>query len=42
MLNHEEYEEHEGKFDKLSNRGIGCAIEVHKALSPGLLESAVA
>ena len=27
------------KFDKLSNRIIGCALEVHKNLGPGLLES---
>ena len=27
------------KFDSLSNRVIGCAIEVHRALGPGLLES---
>ena len=27
------------KFDKLSNQIIGCAIEVHKTLGPGLLES---
>jgi len=27
------------KFDKLSNQIIGCAIEVHKNLGPGLLES---
>ena len=27
------------KFDKLSSRVIGCAIEVHKNLGPGLLES---
>jgi hypothetical protein len=27
------------KFDMLSNRIIGCAIEVHKHLGPGLLES---
>ncbi len=26
-------------FDELSNRVIGCAIEVHKTLGPGLLES---
>ena len=26
------------KFDKLSSRVIGCAIEVHKNLGPGLLE----
>ena len=28
------------EFDELSRRVIGCAIEVHKALGPGLLESA--
>ena len=28
------------EFDQLSNRVIGCAIEVHKTLGPGLLESA--
>ncbi len=28
------------EFEKLSNRVIGCAIEVHRALGPGLLESA--
>ena len=27
------------KFSKLSNLVIGCAIEVHKTLGPGLLES---
>ena len=27
------------KFDNLSNRVIGCAIEVHRQLGPGLLES---
>lgn len=27
-------------FDELSGRVIGCALEVHKALGPGLLESA--
>jgi len=26
-------------FDELSNRVIGCAIEVHRNLGPGLLES---
>lgn len=28
------------EFDRLSNQVIGCAIEVHRALGPGLLESA--
>ena len=28
------------EFDPLSRRVIGCAIEVHRALGPGLLESA--
>jgi GxxExxY protein len=27
------------KFDKLSNQVIECAIEVHRNLGPGLLES---
>jgi GxxExxY protein len=27
-------------LSELSNKVIGCAIEVHKALGPGLLESA--
>lgn len=27
------------EFDQLSNRVIGCGIEVHKELGPGLLES---
>jgi GxxExxY protein len=27
------------EFDELSNRVLGCAIEVHRALGPGLLES---
>ena len=39
----ENHEDHEGKrkleFDELSNKVIGCAIEVHKNLGPGLLES---
>lgn len=26
-------------FDRLSNQVIGCAIEVHRELGPGLLES---
>ena len=28
------------EFDDLSHRVIGCAIEVYRALGPGLLESA--
>jgi GxxExxY protein len=28
------------EFDELSKRVIGCAIEVHRHLGPGLLESA--
>lgn len=27
------------EFDSLSNRVIGCALEVHRNLGPGLLES---
>jgi GxxExxY protein len=27
------------KFDRLSNRVIGCALEIHRHLGPGLLES---
>jgi GxxExxY protein len=27
------------KFDELSNKILGCAIEVHRELGPGLLES---
>ncbi len=27
------------EFDALSNRVIGCALEVHRNLGPGLLES---
>jgi GxxExxY protein len=27
------------RFDELSNKVIGCAIEVHRNLGPGLLES---
>ena len=37
------HEKHEGtrslEFDELSHRVIGCALEVHKHLGPGLLES---
>jgi GxxExxY protein len=27
------------EFDELSNRVIGCALEVHREMGPGLLES---
>ena len=27
------------EFDELPNKVIGCALEVHKALGPGLMES---
>ena len=27
------------EFDKLSNKVIGCALDVHRHLGPGLLES---
>ncbi len=41
MHNHEGHEEHEGiQFEGLSRRVIGCAIQVHRILGPGLLESA--
>jgi GxxExxY protein len=40
MSHHEEHEAHEGKtFEAISRRVIGCAIEVHRDLGPGLLES---
>ena len=39
-MHHEEREETQRiKFDELSNRVIGCALEVHRNLGPGLLES---
>jgi len=31
---------HENKYSDLTGKIINCAIEVHKALGPGLLESA--
>ena len=46
MCSPRRHEGHEGKlkwdviFDQLSNKVIGCAIEVHRELGPGLLESA--
>jgi GxxExxY protein len=40
VFHHEEHEGHEEmKFDDLSHAVIGCALEVHKLLGPGLLES---
>ncbi len=41
LIHHEVHEEHEEKieFDNLSNQVIGCAIEVHRSVGPGLLES---
>ena len=39
-FNHEAHEGHEVNFDELSSRVIGCALEVHRTLGPGLLESA--
>ena len=37
--NHEGHEEREVKFDRLSNKVIECAINVHRTLGAGLLES---
>ena len=38
--NRQEREEMQGReFDELSHRVIGCALEVHRLLGPGLLES---
>ena len=40
MDHHEGREAHEGGvFEGISHRVIGCAIEVHRLLGPGLLES---
>ncbi len=40
MNHHEEHKVHEEiQFEALSHRVIGCAIEVHRVLGPGLLES---
>lgn len=39
-MNHEGHEDHkEAPLETSSRKVIGCAIEVHKALGPGLLES---
>jgi len=37
MIHHEGHEEK--AFEELSHQVIGCAIEVHRALGPRLLES---
>ena len=37
---HEDHEERKMKFNDLSTKVIGCALEVHRNLGPGLLESA--
>ncbi len=34
------YQKPDRTFEELSHRVIGCAIEVHRELGPGLLESA--
>ncbi len=39
IFNHEDHEELEVEFDKLSEQVIGCALDVHRHLGPGLLES---
>ena len=40
MDHHKEHEEHKGShFEALSHKVIACAIEVHRVLGPGLLES---
>ena len=40
MKTTEHTESTEGKKDPLTAKVIGCAIEVHRCLGPGLLESA--
>jgi predicted RNase H-related nuclease YkuK (DUF458 family) len=39
QIHHEVQEGHTKKFTELSSMVIGCAIEVHKTLGPGFLES---
>lgn len=39
-VNHEDTESQREELNKLSHRVIGLCIEVHRALGPGLLESA--
>src|SRR5689334_3139460 len=38
-VNHEDTKNTKMEFDELSKRVIGCALEVHRSLGPGLLES---
>jgi len=40
LIHREGHEGHEVEFEELSNQVIGCAINVHRELGPGLLESA--
>ena len=40
MKNHRDTAHTEGERDPLTAKVIGCAIEVHRTLGPGLLESA--
>ena len=39
-MNHREHRDHREERDGLTGRVIGCAMEVHRSLGPGLLESA--
>jgi hypothetical protein len=39
LLNHRGHGGHRVEINKLTEKIIGCAIEVHKELGPGLLES---
>ena len=39
-MKHRDHREHREDHDSLTEQVIGCAIEVHRHLGPGLLESA--
>ena len=39
MISHEFYDESRDSYNELSNEIIGAAIEVHRILGPGLLET---